>query len=430
MIRKKLTPPGIATLHLERREYSVYDTVEPGLSVRVRPSGAVSYQVRYRLKGEGRKGTARRWSIGGVKEIRLAEARKEARRIQSRAKLGEDPAGERTAKRKQMTVADLCDRYLEEGVATKRASTIATDRGRIERHIKPLLGRKRVGEVSQGNIDEFLRDVAKGKTRADIKTGPRGRAIVHGGKGTATRTVGLLGGIFSFAVRNSIRPDNPVRGVKRYRDKTGERFLSPAELGRLGATLRAFEVKGVNKTALAIIRLLAVTGARKSEITALRWSDVDLERACLRLGDSKTGPKTILLGSPALTIFAGLGGAKGSTYVFPAESGGSHFQGADKVWKKVREAAGLPDLRLHDLRHSFASIGLAAGDALPMIAKLLGHADVRTTSRYAHLADDPVRTANTRISGRIAAAMEARPAKNIAPFKSKKSARPRSQEQA
>jgi len=139
-----------------------------------------------------------------------------------------------------------------------------------------------------------------------------------------------------------------VRGVKRYTDKKGETFLSPTELGRVGAALTALEADGANPSAVAIIRLLAFTGARKGEIAALRWSEVDLERSYLRLGDSKTGAKVIPIGAPACEVLAGVAVIEGSEFVFPAASGDSHFQGVEKVWRKARTAAGFPNLRLHD----------------------------------------------------------------------------------
>jgi integrase len=146
----------------------------------------------------------------------------------------------------------------------------------------------------------------------------------------------LLGGIFSFAVSRKLRSDNPARGVKRYTDKKGEAFLSPAELAKLGDALATCETKGANPAAVAIIRLLAFTGARKGEIAGLRWSEVDLERGYLRLGDSKTGAKAVPLGAPAIEILAGIIPIEGSPFVFPAASGESHFQGVEKLWRKVR----------------------------------------------------------------------------------------------
>ncbi len=411
----KLTDKYVATVKCEAARFIIWDTKLSGFGLRVEPSGHKSFIVRYRANGGGRNAPRRQMKIDAKQGETLSAdaARKLASAILADVAHGKDPQDQLSAKRREMTVSALCDLYLEEGTETKKPSTLATDRGRIERHIKPLLGKKLITEISNTDIERFMRDVAKGKTAADVKTGQFGRAIVRGGKGTATRTVGLLGGIFSFAVRHKLRADNPVRGVKRYADKKGERFLSAKELATLGETLRAFEAKDANRSALAIIRLLAFTGARKGEIAALKWNEVDFGRSCLRLADSKTGAKAIPIGPPALAILAELTPVDGSLYVFPAEAGGGAFQGTDRVWRKVRAAAQLNDVRLHDLRHSFASAGLAGGDALPIIGALLGHADVKTTARYAHLADDPVRAAASRISGGIAAAMDGRPVAEI-----------------
>lgn len=199
-----------------------------------------------------------------------------------------------------------------------------------------------------------------------------------------------------------------MRGVKRYPDKKGETFLSTAQIKRLGAVLKEAERDGANDAAVAIIRLLAFTGARKTEIASLRWSEVDFEKGYLRLGDSKTGAKAIPIGPPAMKILGSQKRIHGTPFVFPAQSGRSHFQGVDKTWCKVRAEADFPFLRLHDLRHSFASTGMARGDGLAVIGAILGHADIKTTSRYAHLADDPVRRSAHAISNTISAALQGR----------------------
>jgi integrase len=343
--------------------------------------------------------------LGNVDSLSLAEARKEAERIKALATLSHDPAAEKAAQRKELTVSELCDLYMSEGIEMKKASTLATDKGRIERHIKPLLGKKLASSMSSSDVERFMRDVANGKTAAVIKTGLRGRAIVKGGKGTAARTVGLLGGIFTFAQRRKLRADNPVRGVKRYADRKNERFLSPLEISTLGEALRIVESEGSNVAAITIIRLLIFTGARKSEIATLKWSEVDFDRKCLRLADSKTGAKVIPLGPPSIAILETLRNEKISLFVFPAEAGVNHFQGTEKVWKKVKMKTGFEKLRLHDLRHSFASFALSEGNTLPIIGKLLGHADIKTTSRYAHLADNPVKIAADNISNAIETAL-------------------------
>ena len=248
-------------------------------------------------------------------------------------------------------------------------------------------------------------NVAVGKTAADVKTGRYGRAIVTGGKGTANKAVSLLGAIFSFAVDQGIRPDNPAHGVKFYPSKMHERFLSPAELTRLGQALTEAENNGTNPLAIAAIRLLLLTGARRGEILSLRWEYVDFDRAYLRLADSKTGQKLIPLGAPALSVLKELPRVSGNPHVLPGSREGQPLVNIAKVWRAVRKAAELDDVRLHDLRHSFASVGAASGDSLLVIGKVLGHSDTATTARYAHLADDPLQTAADRISKTIAAAM-------------------------
>ena len=273
----------------------------------------------------------------------------------------------------------------------------------IARHILPLLGRKQVAEVVRADVERFLRDIAAGKTIADIKTGAHGRAIVSGGKGTATRTLGLLGGIFSFAVDRGLRPDNPVQGVKRYRDQKSERYLSAGELARLGEALAG---SSENPIAVAGVRLLILTGARKSEIQTAKWEHVDFERSCLRLPDSKTGAKTIPLGAAALALLQDLPRVEGNPYVLPGYRKGGYYIGLPKAWLRVRKAAQLDGVRLHDLRHSFASVAASAGDSLLLIGAILGHRDSKTTQRYVHLSNDPVKAVADRTAGNIAAAMQ------------------------
>lgn len=302
----------------------------------------------------------------------------------------------------KMTVSELCDLYVAEGCSTKKQSTIATDRGRIARHIKPLLGDRLVRDLKRADIERFMIDVANGKTATIEKTGPRGKAIVRGGKGTASRTVGFLGAILAFAVQREIRPDNPVRGVKRFRSRSCDRFLSETELARLGQVLSEAENAGVNRFAIAAIRLLTLTGCRKNEILSLQWKWVNLERGVLRLPDSKTGEKTAYLGAAATDLLRRLDRREGCAYVFPSDRGDGHFIALQGIWSDLRAMAELDDVRLHDLRHSFASFAAAEGTSLLIIGKLLGHKNSLTTARYAHLADDPLRRAANMVSKQIA----------------------------
>jgi integrase len=381
-------------------EAAIWDDELPGFGARCRKSGATYYFLKYRIGARQRWHTIGRHGAPWTPE----EARREALRLLGEVVRGNDPGATRAADRKAATMAELCDLYLEEGVTTKKPSTIRNDRSRIERHIKPLLGHRKIREVTRADVERFQRDVAAGRTAGDHKTGYRGRSIVTGGIGAARLSMILLSAIFSFATQRELRPDNPCVGVRRYKPGKSERFLTSAEQVRLGEALAAAECAGMNPKAIAVIRVLALTGARVGEILSLRWPEVDFERTCLRLSDSKTGAKVIPLGAAAMQVIAAQERREGIEYVFPGAHGGP-LGGIGKLWRKMRNAAGLADVRLHDLRHSFASNIVNAGGSLPVIGALLGHRSTQTTARYAHLADDPLRAVADRAAGSIAAAL-------------------------
>lgn len=401
----RLSKSVIDRAHSREADYFLWDGELKGFGIKIAKGGRKTYVCKYRV-GSGRTAPTRRMTIGAHgSPWTVDQARAEARKILGRAANSEDPAKEKQDKKKQITVAELCDLYLQHGTATKKASTLATDRGRIERHIKPLLGKKKVRDVTRADIKRFLQDVANGKTATDERTGLRGRAIVRGGKGTASRTVGLLGGIFAYAFDCGLVEVNPVRGVKRFADRKGDRFLNQQELVALGQALRDGLEQGLNEQAIAILKLLVFTGARKGEIETLTWEAVDFDGGYLRLGDSKTGQKAFPLNAGALEVLAGIPRRDGSPFVFPSHRSEGYFEGTPKVWKKVRAMAGLDDVRLHDLRHSFASVAVSGGASLPIIGALLGHKNAATTQRYAHLHDDPLKAATNSIGGKIANAL-------------------------
>jgi integrase len=329
---------------------------------------------------------------------------------------GTDPADKRQTDRKALTVAELCDLYLAEGVAHKKPSTLKADRGRIEHHVKPLLGRKRAETVTRADVERMLIDITNGKTAA-IPKGPGRKpgSIAQGGTGAAARTVTLLGTVMAFAVSRRIRSDNPAHGVKLPKSRKMERFLSDAEIGELAAALDEEAKSSGNPLPSAAIKLLLLTGCRRGEILGLRWQHVDLDRQCLRLPDSKTGAKVIYLSAPALAVLADL--PRSGPYVIPGARAGESFVGIDKVWVRIRKRAGLVDVRLHDLRHSFASVGASGGLSLPLIGALLGHRHTVTTSRYAHLSADPIRAANEAVGARIAAALEGKDGADVVPLR-------------
>ncbi len=386
MATGRISKRSVDTAHPGDRDTYLWDSELPGFGLKVTPAGGRTYLVQYRLGG--RRGRTRRVTIGRHGPITPDEARDEAKRLLGEVAAGNDPAVERRQARKAITIDVLCDLYLAEGVATKKATTVMMDRGRIERHVKPLLGRRRARDVAQADVERFMNAVAS-----------------RAGKSAASRTVGMLGGIFSFAVSRGVRADTPVRGVKRFPDRKVERFLSPAELTQLGEALAAAERGGVNSYAVAALRMLVITGCRSAEVLGLQWRDVDWQHSCLRLPDSKTGAKVVPLGAPAVELLKSLPQIEGNPYVFPGAKEGGHLVGIQKVWRRIRTHAGLPGVRVHDLRHSFAAVGASGGDSLLIIGKLLGHRNAASTSRYAHLSDDPLRTAADRIAGQIAAAM-------------------------
>jgi integrase len=390
----------------------VWDAKVVGFGVRRQKSEARTYVVKTRIGGQQRWFTIGRHGSPWTPE----NARREALRILSGVADGQNLVAIRDRDKAAMKMAELCDLYFREAedgkILTKfgepkKPSTISTDRGRIERHIKPLLGKNRVNDVTTRDVKRFMHDVAIGKSAADVKTGLRGRAIVKGGRGTATRTVGLLGGIFSYAVDNGMRSDstNPVHGVKRFPDKKEERFLTPAEFGKLGEVMICAEDDGESTYGLAGIRILMLTGCRKSEILTLKWEHVDFENGCLRLPDSKTGKKVIMLGAPTLDILTSLPRIRNNPYVLPGKKAGQHLVGLPKIWGRIKTRAGLKWATLHVLRHSFARYGAGAGLGLPIIGRLLGHKDASTTARYAKVDLDPAKTAANRISSGINAAL-------------------------
>jgi integrase len=225
----------------------------------------------------------------------------------------------------------------------KKESTLASDVGRIKRHIKPLLGQLRVTDIQQRHIRDFLQGVARGDTAVDVKTGPRGRAIVRGGRWVASRALGLLGAILAFGIEIGALDINPVRGVRPFPEKRGERFLSIEELTRPGRVLRDAENRGVNASALNILRLLMLTGARRGEIDKLRWAEVDLLGRRLTLADSKAGRKSIPLNSAAISILASLKDNRiDDRFVFPSGKDEGHFKGTPKIWRTIRSDFGHP----------------------------------------------------------------------------------------
>lgn len=411
MPTEKITKRSVDAAQPGDVERFLWDTELAGFGLRVWPSGRKTFVAQFRVSG-GRNGRGRRMTVGTYPTLTVDEARVQARSYLARAMLGDDPAKDRDRARAAETVNDLVDLWLKEAAhrnrrtgAERSPSSVNDEKGRIEAHVRPLIGGRRLIELGRSDVEKFRDQVTRGDSKGDRRTKSRGVARVRGGNGAATRTVRLLSSIFAFGVDQGLLLDNPVRGVRLTPGKPKNRFLSEVELQRLGLTLATMEQEGCHPFPVAVIRLLALTGARRNEITALKWSEVDFDNSMLRLRTSKTGAKTIPLAPPAKEILIGLPRMEGASFLFPAASGGGHIQNVGRVWSTIRGRADLKDVRLHDLRHTFASFGAARGFGLPVIGALLGHHQMSTTQRYAHLADDPVRAAADRIGGTIAAAM-------------------------
>jgi integrase len=408
-VRGKITKRAVDALVAKTRAEAVlWDDEIRGFGIRVRSGGAKTYILQYRA-GTGRRAPLRKLTIGKHgSPWTPSTARTEAKRLLGLVASGEDPANRRMEECKTLTVADLCDLYLSEGVAHKKASTLRADRGRIVHHIKPLLGQKRVDKIRREDIERMLVEVQARKMAvpAPNKGERRPGSIPTGGSGVAAQCVALMSTLLAFAVARRFRDDNPAIGIKKPPVRKMERFLSEQEIAQLATALSEEVTRTGNPYPAASIKLLLLTGARRGEILGLQWQHVDFDRTCLRLPDSKTGAKVIYLNAPALEILVNLPRLSNNTHVFPGKHENRPVGGMDKVWFRVRAAAGLTDVRLHDLRHSFASIGVAGGVSLPVIGALLGHKNAATTGRYSHLSADPLRAANDLVGMRIAAAMK------------------------
>jgi integrase len=404
----KITKRAVDSLSAgDRDEVVLWDTGVKGFGIRVRKSGSKSYILHYR-RGTGRGAPVIKLTIGAHGSPWTPEmACTEAKRLLAEVAGGRDPAMMRQADRKALTFGEMIDLYLAEGITHKKPSTLKADRGRIKHHLQPLLGKLRADRISRADVERMRNAVTAGKTAQKIEDGekrPSG-SMARGGKGAAAQSVMLVSAIFAFAIDRGLCTDNPARGVKKAPVRRVERFLSEAEIARLAAALNAEVQRTNNPYPSAAITLLLLTGCRRGEIVNLCWEHVDWERACLRLPDSKTGAKVVYLNAPAQALLEELPRMEGSSRVIPGVRADSASSAIDHAWPRVREAAGLAGVRLHDMRHSFASVGAAGGLSLPIIGALLGHKHATTTARYAHLSADPLRAANDAVGARIAAAM-------------------------
>ena len=380
----KLTRRFIESLHTDGRDRIIFDSDLHGFAVRVFASGRKSWLIQYRAQKR-----TRRFTLGDVALYTSLQAREKATTLLMGVKNGENPSQARLEGFAAPSVSDLAERFLN--VHCSKKKTYDQDCQMFKNHILPALGKHLVQAVNASDID-----------RLHASIGEHAKVM-------ANRVVSALNTLFEFAERWDLRPENsnPCRRVVKFREQPRERYLSERELARVGTVMREFEAeRGTGWRMVAPLRVLILTGARHGEIRRLRWDEIDEAAGVLRLKDSKSGAKTLQVSPIVMDLIAGL--ERRSEFVFPRTDGSEPVAQSvtQKVWVKIRARAGLEDVRIHDLRHTFASAGVNSGLSLPIIGKLLGHSRILTTERYSHLSADPVRAGADRIAKKLSAALD------------------------
>ena len=379
----RLTKRVVDAARAEGGERFIWDPEMPGFGLRVRQSGRRYYVVQYRSKGR-----TRRLTLGPHGVLTPDEARRKAATFLAEARNGGDPAVALRQREKSVTVADLAKRFLSQHAELKKKpASLRNDRLNLRLHVLPRLGKLPLIAITREDVATLHHSLRETPTAAN-------------------RVLALLSKMFNLAERWGLRPDgsNPCRHVERFPESPRERFLNDDELARLGAVMeQALQAGEESAGAIAAIRLLLLTGSRVSEITGLRWEEVDLERRCIRLPDSKTGARRIPLNRAAIDVLSSL--ERRSAWVIPGRDRRLPLVNLAKPWKRIRERARLEDVRLHDLRHTHGSSAARAGLSLHLVGALLGHRQPATTARYAHLADDPVQEASERVGVHLSSAM-------------------------
>jgi len=375
----KLTKRSVEALEPRDKEYGVRDSELKGFGIRVMPSGRKTYQVQYRAAGRTRK-----FKIGVHGAITADEARKEAKRLLSDVAFGGNPSEEKRLFRDAPYIKDICDRFIEGHVEVRlKPNTQRQYKIIVEQVIKPRLGMYKAEALTRADVSKLNHDLRGTPTQAN-------------------RAMAVLSKIMTMCEEWGLRTEgtNPCRYVKKYKENKRERYLSEDEVKTLGETLATSEQEGLETPyVVAAFKLLMLTGARLGEIQTLKWEYV--RDNCLMLPDSKTGAKKVYIGPEAKHLLDNLPRKDDNPYVIAGINPGEPMNDLQKPWRRVRKRAGLEDVRIHDLRHTFASFMVSAGHSLPMIGKLLGHSQPQTTARYAHLADATMHEVADSMSGAI-----------------------------
>jgi len=376
----------LATAKTKNGAVIIHDSELRGFQCKVSPNGKRTYLLYYRTA----YGRERRPAIGTHGRITCEQARDIATIWLAEVTRGGDPSRDRQLARAAPTIADLAQRYMRDhAIPNKKPSSVESDKALLRLYILPRFAKIKVGDL----------------TRADVY---RLRTGLAHRPGAANRALALLSKMMNLAEKWELRIDgsNPVRHVERFKERKIERFLSIEEFTRLGQALAETEQLSLEFLTVApAIRLLLLTGCRLGEILTLRWESVDFDEGCLRLAESKTGPKVVHLPVTALAILRDLKQRSSQPFVIFGRQAGTHLIGIQRPWQRIRARAKLEDVRLHDLRHTFASVAVSSGLSLPIIGRMLGHTQPQTTARYAHLYTAPLKHAVESVGTALAAAL-------------------------
>ena len=387
----RLTKRLVETIEVATGPVYAWDDQLAGFGVKVLPSGRRKYICKYRLGG-GRAGCDRWYLIGTHGQITCDQAREMAMQILSAVARGQDPQSNRLAAREAPTLSDLWNRYNTEHLPRKKASSGIDDSQKARDYILPRLGRRKVAEITRADVHDLHRELADRPYQAN-------------------RVLALLSKMLNLAEAWGYRPDgsNPCRHIEKYKEQARQRYLSNDELRRLGVALDELEANSAHGVyAAAAIKLLLLTGARVNEVLQARWDWVDWDRNSIILPDSKTGPKPLFLSNPALVVLRELSRrpeAATNAFIIKGRLAAKPLVNLAKPWKALCIAAELEGVRIHDLRHTAASVGVGHGLSLPIIGRLLGHSQPQTTNRYAHVDGDPALSAINTIGETIGTAL-------------------------
>lgn len=397
-MRVNITDQFVRRATTEGRASPIFMDAEViGFGIQVRASGRKSFTLDYAFDGR-----RRRFFIGDYPDWSVTAAREEAKRLKRDIDRGIDPLGVREERFAAPTVEQLVERYLTDHVSKQAKDSAADITGMMRVHVVPAWGKRKAADITTADVDALLAEVARGRARPHkAKTKQKRAKPLKGARPTpirANRVGGAIRKMFALAVRWKIRPDNPASGFVRNPEQPRERFLDRTEIERLSEVLAAHE----NQRFAHIIRLLLLTGARRGEVLNARWEQFDLEAGVWTKPAATTKQRRLHrapLSSAAVQLLAMIRAAvpDDCPWVFPGDAEGKPVQEIKRFWDDVRAKADIRDARLHDLRHTFASLLVSGGMSLPMIGKLLGHTQVQTTQRYAHLYDDPLRAGLDRI---------------------------------